>query len=163
MADCSVQIGADPIEQDADLAEAEAEDDEFQKLVDGEIQIGGEIVKVAEFVIDCDSQSLFEDTDVPNQQHPKLRRIIASRMTAKTDASSRKIAGAAQKAVERDRVQETLTGLSDSWREYLNSALVKQSRASVLAELQPGVADKGNKAQKSLKKLLKPVSRSGLG
>ena len=57
-----------------------------------------------------------------------------------------------------------MTEHSDSWREYLNSALVKESRASVLAKLKPGVAGKGKRAKKSLKKVLqKPVSRSGLG
>ena len=53
-----------------------------------------------------------------------------------------------------------MTELSDSWREYLNFALVKESRASVLAKLQPGVAGKGKKVKKTLKKaLLKPVSQ----
>ncbi len=54
--------------------------------------------------------------------------------------------------------------LSDSWREFLNSSLLKESRASVLAKLLPGVAGKGKKAKKSLKKAsLNPVSKSSLG
>ncbi len=99
----------------------------------------------------CDSQSLFEDADVLKQLYPTLRRIIASKMTIKKDANGRKAARAAQKAVERERVQKALT---------LNSALVKESRASVLAKWQPGVAGKGKKAATSLKKaLMKPVSQ----
>ncbi len=41
------------------MAEADYVDAEFQKLVDGEIQVGGKTVKVAEIVIDCDRQSVF--------------------------------------------------------------------------------------------------------
>ncbi len=139
---------SDATEQEPNLAEADHVDAEFYKLVDGDTQIGGKTLRVAEIVKDCDSQNLFEDADVLNQLHPKRRRVVASKMTLIKDASGRKVARAAQKAVERDRAQEEVAELSESWREYLNSALVKESKASVLAELQPGVAGKCKKVKK---------------
>ena len=102
---------------------------------------------------------MFQDVDVLNQLHPKIRRAVALQMTTKGHNPARKAARSVQKAVERDRVQKALTELSESWRDYLNEALVKESRAMVLSKLQPGVLNKGKHAKKNLqKRVLKPVS-----
>ena len=102
---------------------------------------------------------LFQDVDVLNQLHPKIRRAVALQMTTKGHNPARKAARSVQKAVERDRMQKALTELSESWRDYLNEALVKESRAIVLSKLQPGVLNKGKHAKKKLQKgVLKPVS-----
>lgn len=146
-------------ETEADLAEASYVDAEFNKLVAGEIQIGGKFVSAPEILIDCETTDLFQDVDVLNQLHPKIRRAVALQMTTKGHDPARKAARSVQKAVERDRVQKALTELSESWRDYLNEALVKESRAMVLSKLQPGVLNKGKHAKKKLQKgVLKPVS-----
>ncbi len=81
-------------------------------------------------------------------------------MTVEKDATGRKLVRAAQKAVERDRAQNIFTELTDSWREYLNSAVAKESIASVQAKLQPGLAGKGKMVKKSVKKVFMiPVSQ----
>ncbi len=54
------------------MAEADYGDPQFRKLVDGDIEIGGKTLRVAEIVINCDRQSLFEDANVLKQLHPKL-------------------------------------------------------------------------------------------
>ena len=146
-------------ETEADLAEASYVDAEFKKLAAGEIQIGGKFVSAAEIMIDCESTDLFQDADVLNQLHPKLRRAVKLQMTSKLSDPARKGARAAQKVVERERVQKALTELSNSWRDFLDGALVKESRAAVLSKLQPGVGNKSKKAKKSLKKAAwKPVT-----
>ena len=139
---------------EANLAEADYVDNEFRKLVSGEIKIGGKVVQVPEIFLDCDSQDLFTDVDVMKQIHPKVRKLLEKKLAAKDDDSGprRKAARAAQKLVEKERVQKALTELSESWRTFLDSALVKHTRAEVLAELQPGVS-KGNKKRQKKGKM----------
>jgi len=140
---------------EADLAEADYVDSEFSKLVAGEIKIGGKVVHVPEIILDCDSQDLFTDVDVLNQMHPKVRKLLEKKFAATVDedAPRRKAARAAQKFVEKERVQKALTELNESWRAFLDSALVKQTRAQVLSELQPGVAGKRKKKQQKKGKI----------
>ena len=89
-----------------DLAEADYVDAELQKIIDGQIQIGGKKIDVADITIDCDEQSLFEDADVLNQIHPKLRRLLRRKLNTKHDTAKKQLMRQAQKAVEKDRVSK---------------------------------------------------------
>ena len=111
--------------------------------------------------LDCDEQSLFTDEDVVRLMHPKLRRMLQQKLaTNSKEVAGRKVQKHAQKVVERERVQNALNSLSESWREYLDACLLTSSRAQILSQLQPGAQGKQRKVAKKIVK--KAVSCSVL-
>ena len=139
---------------EADLAEADYVDHELGKLLNGEVVLGGKKLEVADILIDCDDQSLFTDADAVLSLKPKLRRLLETKLSMKDNSSAklRTVQRAAARKNEQLRVENALSQLNASWREFLNGALVKATRSEVLQSLQPGVSSKGGGPKKSCKK-----------
>ena len=146
---------SDAAETEADLAEHDYCSKMAEHMQDHTVEIGGKIIEVPVINIDSDDQSLFSDADALASLHPKLRRMVkAALKNPRNDKSA--VARAAQKKLEKDRVQSALNELGDQWREMLAKALPTTSRGQMLASLQPGVAGKDKKKMKKhQKKVLK--------
>ena len=89
----------------------------------------------------------------------KLRRLLQNKFAKNgKETSKRKCQEAAQKAVERDRVQKVLNQLDESWREYLDAMLLASSRSQIFQQLQPGIQGKKKEKKRAAKTLKKSVS-----
>ena len=94
--------------------------------------------------IDCDQQTVFEDKDVLQQLHPKLRRLLQPELSTKDRVQHARVR-AAQKAVEKHRVTQACNSMQRELKDWLAQALVKHSRLELTRLLQPGVSRKVRK------------------
>ena len=104
-------------------------------------KIAGKKINIPVFNVDSDSQDVFKDEDALLSLHPKLRREIKVATVGKRDPKSL-AARAAQKKVEKERIQEAIANMQDDWHEYLSESLLFKSRKQLAAELIPEVGGK---------------------
>ena len=127
-----------------ELEDLQEQDYCYKEMQDCEMyvqKIAGKKIKVPVFNIDSDSQNIFGEEDALLSLHPKLRRQIKAGTAGKRDAKSL-IARAAQKKVEKQRVQEALSNMEDDWNTYLSESLIFKCRKDLAKELIPEVRGK---------------------
>ena len=123
-------------------------------------RIAGKKIKIPVFNIDSKSQEIFEDDDALLSLHPKIRRQIKAGTAGKRDSRSL-AAKAAQKKVEKARVEEAIANMKDDWHEYLSESLLFKSRKELANELIPEVQGRKRTKTTVVKSKFKSVQKMG--
>ena len=111
-------------------------------------RIGGQDIKVPIIDVECDDQSLFDDKAALESLHPKLRRELGKHMAGKR-TEKEKNARAAQKKIEREKVQFAIAHMKEDWKEWCSESLIKQSRKELARSIVPRVEKKRSTNKKS--------------
>ena len=135
-------------EEMADLAEGDYCYKEKQDCEEYIHKIAGKKIKIPVSNIDSDTQNLFDEGDALMSLHPKLRRQLKAATHGKRDAKGM-VAKAAQKKIEKQRIQENLANMEEDWKEYLSESLIFKSRKQLAREIIPEV--RGKKKTKNTK------------
>ena len=90
---------------------------------------------------DVDEQELFDDKDAWMNMHPKLRRELQTKFEGKRSQATQN-ARAAQKRVEREKVNMAVAAMQKDWKEWISEAIIKQCRKYLAKSIIPQVRNK---------------------